>query len=76
VAEIRVERKRRPVWLWVVALVVVAILAWAAYDYFVADDSTIRQEDTEMRSYEEMEAPPATEPGWRPGDTTNDTLQP
>jgi hypothetical protein len=74
VAEIRVERKRRPVWLWVVALVIVALLAWAAYDYFVADDSAIRQEDTELRSYEEFEAGPTEEPGWRPGDTAGDTL--
>jgi hypothetical protein len=64
------------VWLWVVALVIVALLAWAAYDYFVADDSAIRQEDTELRSYEEIEAPATEEPGWRPGDTAQDTLQP
>lgn len=61
-------------WLWVVVLVIVALLAWAAYDYFVADDSAIRQEDTELRSYEDIETGPTEEPGWRPGDTARDTL--
>ena len=75
-AEIRVERKRRPVWLWVVVLVIVALLAWAAYDYFVADDSAIRQEDTQLGTYEDLDAPATEEPRWRPGDMENDTLRP
>ncbi len=33
-AEIRVERKGRSIWPWIVGLVVLAVLVWLAIGYF------------------------------------------
>ncbi len=34
-AEIRVEQKKPQVWIWIVALLVIALLAWLLYEMFV-----------------------------------------
>jgi len=35
VAEIRVEQKKPQVWIWIVALLVIALLAWLVYEMFI-----------------------------------------
>ena len=32
-AEIRIERKRKPIWPWLLALVLVALIVWALYEF-------------------------------------------
>ncbi|MGV3503259.1 MAG: hypothetical protein ACO1O1_06090 [Adhaeribacter sp.] len=32
-AEIRIERKRKPVWPWLLALLLLALIVWALYQF-------------------------------------------
>lgn len=32
-AEIRIERKRKPIWPWLVALLLLALIVWALYTF-------------------------------------------
>lgn len=32
-AEIRIERKRKPLWPWLLALLLLALIAWALYTF-------------------------------------------
>lgn len=56
-AEIRVERKRTPAWVWIVLVVLLAVLAWIVYDQFVSPDPVI---DEDVVPAEIGMLPPAT----------------
>ena len=44
-AELRVERKRPRVWLWIVLLLLVALLVWAIVELFGGEDSTVIEDN-------------------------------
>lgn len=37
--EIRIEKKKKPVWPWILLLVIVALLGWAIYEYAIKDNN-------------------------------------
>ncbi|MEJ8800739.1 hypothetical protein [Pontibacter sp. H249] len=39
-AEINIERKKKPIWPWILLLVIVALLIWAIYE-LLTDDNTV-----------------------------------
>ena len=39
-AEINIERKKKPVWLWLLLLLVIALVVWAIYTFTNAPDET------------------------------------
>ncbi|GAB3203384.1 hypothetical protein ABID22_000862 [Pontibacter aydingkolensis] len=42
-AEINIERKKKPVWPWLLLLVIIALLAWGIYE--VATENTSLDDD-------------------------------
>jgi hypothetical protein len=39
-AEINIERKKKPVWLWLLLLLIIALVVWALYEFTNAPDET------------------------------------
>ena len=39
--EINIEKKKRPVWPWILLIVIVALLAWAIYDFVIDPDDRV-----------------------------------
>lgn len=37
-AEINIERKKKPVWPWILLLVIVALLGWAIYEFALKNE--------------------------------------
>ena len=37
-AEINIERKKKPVWPWLLLIVILALLGWAIYELVTEDD--------------------------------------
>ena len=37
-AEINIERKKKPVWPWLLLLVIVALLGWAIYEFALKNE--------------------------------------
>lgn len=38
-AEINIERKKRPVWPWLLLILILALLGWAIYELATEDDT-------------------------------------
>ena len=38
--EINIEKKKKPVWPWILLLVIVALLIWAIYEFTIDRDNT------------------------------------
>jgi hypothetical protein len=36
--EIKIERKKKPVWPWILLLIIVALLGWAIYEFAIRDN--------------------------------------
>ena len=36
-AEIRIEKKKKPVWPWILLVVILLLLGWAVYELFLKD---------------------------------------
>ncbi|PKV75132.1 hypothetical protein [Pontibacter ramchanderi] len=36
-AEIRIEKKKKPVWPWLLLVVILLLLGWAVYEFFLKD---------------------------------------
>jgi type VI protein secretion system component VasF len=39
-AQINIERKKTPVWPWILALILLALIAWAIYEFVYDRDQT------------------------------------
>lgn len=39
--EINIEKKKRPVWPWILLIVIVALIVWAFYDFVIDPDDRI-----------------------------------
>lgn len=39
-AEINIERKKKPVWLWLLLILVIALIIWALYKFTNAPEET------------------------------------
>jgi hypothetical protein len=39
-AEINIERKKKPVWLWLLLVLIIALIVWAIYTFTNAPDET------------------------------------
>ncbi|MBC5772724.1 hypothetical protein H8S95_01500 [Pontibacter sp. KCTC 32443] len=60
-AEINIERKKRPVWPWILLLIILALLAWALYEMLSDRDETDVEESAETGMVVPLETmPPAT----------------
>ncbi len=38
-AEINIERKKKPVWPWLLLILILALLGWAIYELVIEDDT-------------------------------------
>ncbi|MBC5994463.1 hypothetical protein [Pontibacter cellulosilyticus] len=45
-AEINIERKKRPVWPWLLLIVILALLGWAIYE--LVTENTVVEEEVEV----------------------------
>lgn len=43
-AEIRIERKRKPIWPWLLALVLIGLIIWALYEFTNKPDAVDEEE--------------------------------
>ena len=55
-AEIKIERKKKPVWLWLLLLVVIALIAWGLYKF--TDEPDAMDADEAPATGQVMLAPP------------------
>lgn len=60
-AEINIERKKRPVWPWILLLIILALLAWAIYE-MTNDRDEYETEETGMVIPAQMTHPLAYQP--------------
>lgn len=60
-AEINIERKKRPVWPWILLLIILALLAWAIYE-MTNDRDEYETEETGMVIPAQMTPPLANQP--------------
>jgi hypothetical protein len=51
-AQINIERKKNPVWPWVIGIILIVLIGWAVYEFGYKRE---RQQETQPSS-----APPAT----------------
>lgn len=44
-AEINIERKKAPVWRWLLILILLALIAWAVYEFAIKPESAEIDDD-------------------------------
>ena len=59
--EINIERKKRPVWPWILLLIILALLAWAIYE-MTNDRDEYETDETVMVIPAQMTPPLAYQP--------------
>ena len=55
-AEIKIERKKKPVWLWLLLLVIIALIAWGLYKF--TDEPDAMEADEAPTTGQVIPAPP------------------
>ncbi|WP_461491507.1 hypothetical protein, partial [Pontibacter sp. HJ8] len=56
-AEINIERRKKPVWPWILLIILLALIGWVAYEYLRDDTSVDVDVDTNSTGMVEQAGP-------------------